>query len=428
MDRYKYVDCKDIYGRIMQFGKNKSIPIHCWYPFVEGYSKEFIKSIIDEQKKRPEYCLDPFSGSGTTSLELQQIGIKCVSFEVNPFMYNLSKSKINSPKYDISAIIQHVELMKSYTLQFSDDEVQFNSPFKTLTENENVKKWNINKSVYIAIEKIKLAIEQIEDEIYRNLYVTALASLLPEISNMYRNGKCLSYKKNWKDISYKQNEIFDKFLDVILNTFIPDLKNIVFNRSIDNEIYLHHGDCNRLSRTEIEDDSIDLVITSPPYLNSRDYTDSYMLELRALGYVRNHQEIRTLRDNTLKSHVQVKYNNVNISNVYVQETIDRINEKSLKFKTWNKQIPNMIAAYFNDIESLLASLYIKMKKGGKVYFNVSNSAYYNVLINTLDIVANIAEENGFNVQEIREARYLKSSPQQKKEIKNLLEGVIVLKK
>ena len=42
---YKYTDYFNAYGRIMQFNKNKCEPFHRWYPFVEGYSKDFIKSI-----------------------------------------------------------------------------------------------------------------------------------------------------------------------------------------------------------------------------------------------------------------------------------------------------------------------------------------------------------------------------------------------
>ena len=48
---YKIVDYSHEYGSIMQFGKNKSVYIHRWYPFVEGYSKEFISKIVDEYRK-----------------------------------------------------------------------------------------------------------------------------------------------------------------------------------------------------------------------------------------------------------------------------------------------------------------------------------------------------------------------------------------
>jgi len=50
------------------------------------------------------------------------------------------------------------------------------------------------------------------------------------------------------------------------------------------------------------------------------------------------------------------------------------------------------------------------------------------LINTIEICASIAESEGFTVHEIREARHLKTSPQQKEKIGSLLEAVIVLEK
>ena len=76
---YLYTDFLEQYGRIMQFNKNKTEPFHRWYPFVEGYSKEFIQSIIQEMDKSTLTCLEPFSGSGTTALELQNLGIECHS-------------------------------------------------------------------------------------------------------------------------------------------------------------------------------------------------------------------------------------------------------------------------------------------------------------------------------------------------------------
>ena len=41
-------DYTEIYGPIMKFGQNKNEYIHRWYPFVEGYSREFIENIVAE--------------------------------------------------------------------------------------------------------------------------------------------------------------------------------------------------------------------------------------------------------------------------------------------------------------------------------------------------------------------------------------------
>lgn len=80
----------------MQFNKNKKEPFHRWYPFVEGYSKEFIQSIVKEMDRNNLVCLEPFSGSGTTALELQNCGIACFAFEVNPLMYLIARVKLEN--------------------------------------------------------------------------------------------------------------------------------------------------------------------------------------------------------------------------------------------------------------------------------------------------------------------------------------------
>lgn len=88
----------------------------------------------------------------------------------------------------------------------------------------------------------------------------------------------------------------------------------------------------------------------------------------------------------------------------------------------------MVRLYFVDMKKIFCVLYKKMKQNGRVYFNVSNSAYFNVLIDTLEICASIAEQEGFKVIEIRDARKLKTSPQQQEKVGKLLEGVIVLER
>lgn len=65
---YKHVDYYKTYGRIMQFNKNKKEPIHRWYPFVEGYSREFIREfdsciikIVRAGRIKPVLFLSSFS-------------------------------------------------------------------------------------------------------------------------------------------------------------------------------------------------------------------------------------------------------------------------------------------------------------------------------------------------------------------------------
>lgn len=415
----------------MQFNKNKQEPFHRWYPFVEGYSKEFIQSIINEIGNKNLICVEPFSGSGTTALELQNIGIKCISFEVNPLMYLIGKVKLEN-----TYTVEDIEKWFKYIVdnRSNCEVLELQSSFNTLYQNENNKKWNYDKNTGIAVNKLLLTIDTISDELYKDLFKVALAAILLNVSNLYRNGKCLSYKKNWEDREVSEQEVFNKFDFKVKNELICDISNFVNKKTvnstiINNKVFLYNEDCRSAINKYVEDNSIDLVITSPPYLNSRDYTDTYMLELKTLGFTQTTEEIKQLREKTLRSHVQIKWKDITtINNQLLNDTLNELEKASLNQTIWNPSIIDMVRLYFVDMQIVFSELYKKMKIGGKIYFNVSNSAYFKVLINTLEICASIAEQEGFKVLEIRKARYLNTSPQQQESIGKLLEGVIVLER
>lgn len=423
---YKHVNYYQIYGRIMQFNKNKTEPIHRWYPFVEGYSREFIDSILKEMGKQELVCLEPFSGSGTTALELQNNNIPCYAFEVNPLMYLIARVKLEN-QYKVERIVFWHNYIKKNR---GDIEVVLHTTFSTLYEDNTKKKWNYNTEVGLAVEKLKQTIFGIDETIYKELFTVALASILLEVSNLYRNGKCLSYKKKWRDRKISQIDVFKSFDEKIEKEIISDIENSVNQKNTQNNKKLLFNVDSRVGiENVVQDGTIDLVITSPPYLNSRDYTDTYMLELKTLGFTDSTAEIRKLREKTLRSHVQIKWDDdTEINNELLSKTLKELEDASKNIQKWNDSIIDMVRLYFVDMRKIFCVLYKKMKQKGRVYFNVSNSAYFNVLIDTLEICASIAEKEGFKVIEIREARKLKTSPQQQEKVGKLLEGVIVLER
>lgn len=435
-EELKIVNCHEKYGSIMQFNKNKNTYIHGWYPFVEGYSKEFIRSIIDEyrsiNKRLPELCLEPFCGSGTTPLELQKLNIKCTSFEVSPFMYNLAKAKMIT-SYTV----------KSFNEYYSKIEESLKNPIENINEfipinasrriiqKDGLNKWNFDRDTMNGILDIRYAISKFKNDKYERLFTIALASILLEISNVYRNGKCVSYKKNWKNQIISRKDVHKTFLTKLTEVFLPDIK--IINKHKKNEALLSNnkdcylGDVRKRLDEKVQDDSVDLVITSPPYLNSRDYTDTYMIELRVLDYLKKDEDVRNLRKSTIRSHVQVKWDKSSDLNIEsLSKCIDKLKKYEQEF--WNKGLLDMIEGYFEDMDTLFNILYRKVKNNGLIFFNVANSAYYNTEIKTDEIVAEIATKNGFKVKEIREARLIPSSSQQKDTVGHLRESVIVIQK
>ncbi|MBP1615732.1 MAG: hypothetical protein H6Q13_3180 [Bacteroidetes bacterium] len=426
---FKIVDYTEKYKSIMQFNKNKSVPIHQWYPFVEGYSKEFIQSILDELDYTPDFVLEPFAGSGTTPVELQDQNIRCTSFEVSPFMYLLSTVKMRRD-YTLLEFINYSdrikELLELPPINIREIE---QIPFgKTLIKTDKLTKWNYNDSSIDGILDIKYAINRIPDCKYQDLFKIALASILLQVSNVFRNGKCLSYKRKWQDIiKYTREEVHQIFIEKLDTIFFNDISNIDMssNQIVSNHNLCYYGDV-REKINIIKDNSIDLIITSPPYLNSRDYTDIYMLELKMLGLVSSYKELQDLRKKTLRSHVQVKHGRLDTLKIPLLEDCITSIEKNKDF-FWNSDLLNMIKGYFIDIDFLFSEFKKKMQPNKYIYFNVANSAYYGVEIIVDEIVCQIAEKRGFKIVEIRKARDLNASSQQSETIKSLRESVIVIR-
>jgi len=413
----------DKYVELIHSQNNKQAPFHRWYPFIEGFSGEFVDLILQKLDYQPMCCLDPFAGSGTTPLVCQERGLKCISFEVNPFLFDLMKVKLRQD-YNYETVSHIIDVMErklesyKYKWQYPDIETQ------TLFEREGLKKWVLDRDVVWGIldilEEIKNTVTQNK---YRNLFKIALASILLKVSNVFRNGKCLSYKKNWRDQKVSRGSVHNEFIKTCKNIFLEDLLFIKKGK-IDNSPSCLKGDTRKIIN-ELENESIDLVITSPPYLNSRDYTDVYRLELWVLGYLKTFTKERELRKSSIRSHVQINWEEEPSLGISTLELVMRKMLKASK-NLWNANIPKMINGYFVDINNILKIMHKKLKDEAHLYLIVGNSFYCGFPVNVDLIIAEIAEKIGYKVLEIRIGRYTKTSGQQNS--KKIRESVIVLKK
>jgi hypothetical protein len=99
---------------------------------------------------------------------------------------------------------------------------------------------------------------------------------------------------------------------------------------------------------------------------------------------------------------------------------------------WSKRIPAVVRGYFDDMHTLLEKLYFQTQKGGCVGVVIGNSAYSGVIIPSDILIAQIAKEVGFNVENIFITRHLTTSSQQKKDLEPLKEylreSIVLLKK
>ena len=263
MREYPLIDCTKKYDSIMVFDKNKNVLVHRWYPFVEGYSKEFIEDILSELPVPPTCALEPFCGSGTTPVELQNHGIRCYSFEVSPFMHLLAKVKLERSYNEESLIYYRNKLADSLYRPIHDIRKVEIIPFgDTVIKREGKDKWNFHDTSLDGLLDIRHAIRtEVDDERYSKLFTIVLASIILQTSNMFRNGKCLSYKKGWNNKIISREEVHQLFLEKIDTIIAEDVRILSKQHiNVNNSELCYYGDV-RKNIEQVPDNSLDLIIT-----------------------------------------------------------------------------------------------------------------------------------------------------------------------
>ncbi|UIZ04460.1 hypothetical protein L0Y16_03080 [Enterobacter hormaechei] len=156
----------------------------------------------------------------------------------------------------------------------------------------------------------------------------------------------------------------------------------------------------------------DVVIFSPPYPNSFDYTDVYNIELWMLDYLKSSDDNRSLRNRTLRSHVQAKWTanpDIELKSNLLMDTITTLqNQRGI---LWNKNIPEMISYYFEDLYFIFMNFKRILKRGHHAIVAIGDSRYAGVHVDVGAILEEIIQPLGFILVEKGEIRSMRSSSQ-----------------
>jgi len=239
----KYTD----YFHIVQRNRTRSVNqylTHWIYPYKGKFHPQMIRALLNIiGLDRGDTVLDPFIGSGTTAVEAQLLGINCIGIDISPLCVLQSKVKTQS-----IGVLQEIMKWK-----------------EEITNKLGLTLFNLkNKS-------LDETIELIPDGKVRDLYKMAK---LVAISDEARRRRDFS-------------RAFLKNLELMISS-IKDYINIKERLNLDlGKIDIKVGDSRELS---LDSESIDGIITSPPYSIALDYVANDAHALRALGY--NLPEIR----------------------------------------------------------------------------------------------------------------------------------------
>jgi len=286
---------------------------HWIYPYKGKFHPQMIRALLNIIGLNiGDTVLDPFIGSGTTAVEAQLLGINCVGIDISPLCVLQSRVKTES-----------IEVLPEI-IEWKDE----------ILKNVGVNLFNLDDK---ALDK---TIENIPNEKAKNFYL--MAKLVAVSDNARRK----------KDFT----KAFRKNLDLMILS-VKDYVDVVKELNLKlGKVDIKIGDSRNLP---LENNSIDGIVTSPPYSIALDYVSNDAHALKTLGY--NLKELR-------EEFIGVRGKG--------QRRIDLYNE---------------------DMKKSLEEMYRVLKPGKYAVIVIGNATYQGKEVKTVEFIIDYAKKIGFRL-------------------------------
>jgi len=372
---------------------NKGGICHRWYNYLEDFPYYLIEDKISEYElNESSLIVEPFAGSGTTNVSSKMFGIKSVGFDANPLMSFISTVKTN---WNIDLNLLESEVLR-ISKKFLDnihnfDNLKIDRDFIDKMPRKELNQW-LSLGLQNEVVLLKYYINTVKNVDIKNLLLLAMSRSALDASFVSFCPGTTFYPFKEKD------EFWDLFTDKVVEIYndLEKLKRLNTNFA---EVKIINDTCLNAS-TYINNNSIDFIITSPPYPNDLEYTRQTRLELYMLDFVKNMNDVQNIKRKMLKGSTKLIYKDSN-SAEHIKKFKNIIEISSLiyeqtKDKNWGFDYPRMVREYFGDMYLCLKEFLPLMKKGGHFLLVVGDQTIKSVYIPVCDILIDMAIELGYS--------------------------------
>lgn len=394
--------------------------VHQWYDYLEDFPFSLLEESIQKYDlKRGKLVLDPFCGSGTTLVSSNFFGLNAIGIDANPLMCFVSQAKTT---WDIQ-IDELQNIFKNITTRFIEiardiRHYQFKNDFLDVMPKRELNQW-INERMQKEVALMKDLIQKVNCEKIRRLLLVILG----------KSAFDSSYVALCPGTTFYPHRQKEPFFNVFCKKMAQVYKDLETIQRFDN-----YGKTKVFNRSALEtssfidEESIDFIITSPPYPNDLEYTRQTRLELYLLDFVKSMEDVQRLKRMMIKGSTKLIYKEDDFGSHVkkfqsIQDIADRIGE-ALSDKNWGFDYPRMIREYFGGMYISLKEFYKVMKKGSCNLQVVGDQTYKNIVIPVGKIFVELAKDIGYSDAHIELFRTRRSTTH---EIP-LPEEIVVIKK
>ncbi len=384
------------------FAGNKRLPIHRWVPWIAGFSSDFVRQALHTYVHQRSTILDPFAGVGTTLVEAIVGHHDAVGFEINPYAALACRVKLHT--YQIATETLHNEIVRFQEFYHEKMESGY-TPWSMSPAGFKTRSDFYSPDVLYKVLIVQDFIATIQDVSIKDLFNIAFAATMIRFSNYsYEPSlgrRASAGKENIHDFPVAQT-IIDKLTemeeDVIwLQNHLADHKpkiHIIHDSFFNQEAHL-------------EPDSVDMIITSPPYLNNYHYNRNTRPQLYWLGYAEKPQDLKALEAANFGKYWQTVRELPTVELAFTLPDTDIV-ERLEQVRSCHPERgiygghgwANYAATYFNDCYVFARNMQRVLKPGGTALIVIGNSILQGVFIPTDQYLAKIAEMAGLDIVNI----------------------------
>ena len=360
---------------------NRLRPIH---PFPARMAPEIVWDELPEMAGRLR-VLDPMAGSGTTLVTAKLRGHEAIGYDRDPLAVLIARSwlaNISPEEIEEKAL----EVVARAQARARDISVGDAYPRAADEETKEFVRYWFDSTNRIHLTALSETISRLHDPSIKDLMWCALSRLI--ITK--QSGVSLAM-----DISHSRpHRSYDKAPKNALSHFERTVKQITkacpFQDGDNNPpASVGFADARRLP---LEDNSVDIVITSPPYLNAIDYIRGHKFSLIWMGY--SIKELRGVRKTNVGTEIVAKPEKGD-------ESTERVMQMMCTLDNLSSRHAGMLRQYVRDMRGVLSETKRVLRAGGKAVFVVGNCNLRQIFVRNSKCIEGIANELDMPVSTIR---------------------------
>ena len=390
------------------FLANRDMPIHRWVPWIAGFSQQFIEDALSTYTKG-QYgaVLDPFAGVGTTLVEADLAGHSAVGFEINPYAAFAAQLKLNAYRLPVQALRSVIDDLSHHALTAEANGTMPTSiPPPGFRTRSPFYSPEVERKVLLLMDFVS---RQTDTQIVDALRL-AFAATMVEYSNY-------SYEPSLgRRTTVGRAEIEDHPVALCVARKLTQMLE-------DAQWYHQHRVCGDRPAgrvqlqsffdgyKQIEAQSIDLLVTSPPYANNYHYNRNTRPHLYWLGFCASPEDLKQLEEQNFGTYWQRARErqpvtlDSSITDRDIACTLDKIRCQNTDRGIYGGEgWANYITTYLNDCVRFMAGIKWCLRPGATALVVIGNSIVQGVHVPTDRFLAKIALHHNLEVVGIHTPR------------------------